>query len=613
MDKEIPSSQLKTSFTQRRWVINTAVFSSLLMMWFVIALAFYSYVAPMLKLFAKQPQTPTLVPILESVILFSIFILLYILTKRKRLAAVLVTVFYLAFLCASIIKIKLLNVPIFANDLILLGDLVRTWQDFKLFLPFILLFLMVMVGIIWFEYKRTKPDNFSATKSLMLFAIAVLMVYAMNSQIRLFLKEQNIFIKVNSNLAKRAFKNGMLLGFVQSMFFTGRPDAPEGYSKEYIRHLFEKYDLDQPTSSSNEPPINVIVLMIESLTNPTDFHWSLNEAVLPHFNAIIDSHPNGHVMSPVFGGKSINSEFELMTGLSNLFNPPESTPYHEFVSSHLPTVPRAFHTNGYDTSIIHAVSLSGFGFTNTYQFFGIKNKISLTVEDDHVIPDPTSNSVSSETLTKEIFALLDDQKKSFVFVFPNSSHSPYSMDDYPENTLSILNANTPPTQSDTLLAYFNALNHVDQLMGAIIDRYEGSAEKTLMVVVGDHQPRMYYYSKYLKDHSKKDEILNKYSVPYAVWANYPLDNHHKTVTSMNLIPSLIFHYAGIPVRGFMKFNVILDQQFELISHLYRNYDSSDYKMIREELTDELLADYKSFQYDLLFGSNHLFDIENETD
>ncbi|MGJ8662021.1 MAG: LTA synthase family protein [Marinicella sp.] len=578
----------------------------------LLCAGFYFLIINGFGLFDFQASISTTALLLETLLLIIIQLFLYAITKRKRLALVLTTLFYFSFLCATYIKSKTLGVPIFPSDFILIGDLVRTWDVFVIYVPFLLIFIGLVSLVCLIEMKRKKAEKVYSLGLLTMLTLAgVLLINYQNENIRLWLRAHGIFYKKNVNLVKKGVQNGFLLSFVQAAFFVGKPQPPNSYSLQSINNIIEKYKLNETIGGESDVD-NVIILMTESFTDPGDFGWEYSEEIIPAYRMMASSHTSGHVISPVYGGRSINAEFEIMTGMSNRFTPIETTPYQEFIDTDITSLARTFRRNGFETSAIQMVKFEGFGYSKIYQYIGVDNKVSLSSKNKGTEPDPSGRSVSSDETAKEILNLVEKQDKSFIFAFPNSTHSPWNLDHYPNSTLELMNENVNTQEKTRLLAYTNALNHVDGLFEKLVQTFSESTEKTLLVVIGDHQPGMRFFGKNLTDspvYSKFiNHTLNKYKTTFVAWSNYPLDDDSDINISMNLIPAFIINNTGLKADGFMKFVVILKEHFDVISQIYKLREG-DYIEQLPGHVKELIRDYKTLQYDILFGKNYIYQLD----
>jgi phosphoglycerol transferase MdoB-like AlkP superfamily enzyme len=455
-----------------------------------------------------------------------------------------------------------------------------------------LLVLLLMGLVVYFIIKseKAKPNTrWPATVFLLLFTVVITQ---WNDPIRVFLKKEKLLIKKNTNLVVRFTRNGYLNFFMQALFLQTKLAEPHGYSPQRLQSIKQKHNLGIPGVARYQQPSpdNIIVILAESFVDPNELGWQTSEPVLKEFNDMRADYLSGHVVVPVYGGKSINTEFELLTGLTTYFTPIESLPFRELVSDNTPSIAHTLKPFGFHTSVIQMVQLSGFGFERIYDYLGFDNKYSLVDPTDP--KDPTGRHVSSKTLAMKINAITAVEEKSFIYTFANSSHMPWELSDYPDNKLKLTNPGTlSQSKQDELVAYFNALRHVESLLVELVAFYQASDEKTLIVLVGDHHP-----SLQLVDRQKKVfKTHENYVVPFLLWQNYdsksPSEN--PVFLSMNFLSSLVLKAAHVESTGFFKFNAILMEQLKVVSARYPFVSG---------LTEEqkiLLDEYQVMQYHIL--------------
>ncbi|MCF6301375.1 MAG: LTA synthase family protein, partial [Proteobacteria bacterium] len=342
-------------------------------------------------------------------------------------------------------------------------------------------------------------------------------------------------------------------------------------------------------------------IMIESFTNPSDYGWKTSEIVAPAFSKINKDYISGVVITPVFGGKSINAEFELLTGLTNRFTPVESMPYREFVSKKIPAIPTLLKARGYETNVIQVVKMNGFGYKKIYDYLQVDNKISLH-KNSGVKLDPSGKFAASEEISNKIIELTDQQDKSFIFAFSNSSHSPWKLEDYPDNSIDILNKNSySGKERNHLIAYFNALNHADEIVSVLVEYYENSDENTLIMVVGDHQPAIQgYHQKTVKPAQYEKYTRQFYSVPAVIWNNYLEPEQKKFELSMNFLASYVLTKAGVDTVGFVKFNQMLMKKIKVLTLIIRQKKGHYLKEVPAEYK-KMIDDYEILQYEILMS------------
>ena len=109
-----------------------------------------------------------------------------------------------------------------------------------------------------------------------------------------------------------------------------------------------------------------------------------------------------------------------------------------------------------------------------------------------------------------------------------------------------------------------------------------------------------------------EEYMNKYRVPFVLWANYPLPELDKTETSLNFLSQLLLNCAGLPADSYGQYLQSLQQDLPVLTFAgymdtqgkaYSHWESTDFTA--------MIQDYQTLQYERLFGT--YFNDQAETD
>lgn len=500
--------------------------------------------------------------------LFFVFLMCLTITNNLLFSFIICNILYLMFVVVSLIKISYLSVPVVFYDLFQIDDLLLNLESIDIY---VLLFLIVLVCVIVvaFVYASFKgrANNYRLFSSLSLLLFIVILNYS-TQNIKKYFSSNKIKYKWNSNIYIKTQKYGLITFFIQSIYFSNKLEKPNHYSlalanKHLNDDIHNKLDTSENTKNT---PDNVIVLLVESYQNIKELPWKANIEITPTYNKLELSGHSGKLISPVFGGKSINAEFELLTSFSNMFNPIGSIPYKDFIHHKVPSLAWQFKQNNYTTNAIQVVEMKGYGYGSIYKHLGFDNKFSLSRLDKNITLDPTKRFGSSEEISTKINELITTQDKSFIFAFPNSSHSPWKIKDYPHNSVKLLNNNLNSDITDEIIAYYNSIMHIDELFKNLQNILENN-EKTIILIIGDHQPALKVNKTAPQNNLSIDDKINKHLVPYLFWSNYNVDypNSNERYTSMNFIGLTLLKIANIKPKGFYAFLENIKQQYSAFS------------------------------------------------
>jgi phosphoglycerol transferase MdoB-like AlkP superfamily enzyme len=573
----------------------------------LIELIYSLYIIPQ-ELTSKRVRIRSFARILETAILGYAFLLFYLVSKRKLFSFATVVLFYVVFITSSVVKITYLNNPIFPVDFKQVDDLIRTKEVFLQFLPMILISLFFIFFIARIMYVWSKKERrFWAREILLIILLTspVIFITLQPVTVESFLREKKVFLRKNADQVKLSIQSGMLNYFMQSLFLTGNYKEPPGYNKHRIVSIIQQYNLANVTNTNTESaPANIIVLLVESLTDPYELGWKTTFDPLENFRNYREKYHKYSLLSPVLGGKSINAEFEALTGLSCVFTPPSSLPFREAVSSNIPSIPNQLKPHNYKSTAIQQVKMNGFGYERIFNYLGFDEVISMKqytgIEKDHL------NRYSSvDALFKEVIRVSEASQKSFVYAFSNTTHSPWHEDHFPNTKLKLITTeNVSKRVQQSINGYINAINDFDLALKQLIEHFEKKSEKTLIIVAGDHQPHM---SSYRKMHASDDgtytnQVLNEYTVPMLIWSNYSLEPPKEKIYSMNKLPALLFSIINIEPEGMIQLTLKLKNSIPVFGKIMTEGNV----LVKNDETrySQLVLDYELLQYDILYGNNY---------
>ena len=229
---------------------------------------------------------------------------------------------------------------------------------------------------------------------------------------------------------------------------------------------------------------NIIIIMSESFWDPTSIE-SLEFGTDPM--PTVRKYQKGEILSPTFGGGTSNVEFEALTGFSNMFLPPGSVPYQQYIKNELPALPRYLNGLGYETKAVHPYPKWFWNREQVYKHIGFEEFKDIDGFKDPFYKGPF---VSDEQVTKTIIEQTEQTEEPvFTYAITMQNHTGYNSDKYPEYAVE---THTPPEVDPVfnllLRSYTQGISDADAALKQLIDYYETSDEPTLVVFFGDRLP-----------------------------------------------------------------------------------------------------------------------------
>ncbi len=380
-------------------------------------------------------------------------------------------------------------------------------------------------------------------------------------------------LSTNYTNISEAYENyGFVYCFTNSLIDTGIA-KPDNYSEEAVQAITGKLDDNKSTVYENGKP-NIIFIQLESFFD-VDYVKGLKykKDPLPVFHSLQENYTSGMLTVPTVGAGTVNTEFEVLTGIRQ----------HDFGVCEYPykTILKSVASE----SICHDLAKLGYKshsvHNNDATFYG-RNIVFSSLGFDTFTPMEYMNGITEndngwandDILVDEIIKTLNSTKGAdFTFGITVQSHGKYDVAMDKEYPLEVSGA--PEGMEAQYTYYVNQIAEVDQMIGNLIDKLSERDEKTLLVLYGDHLPSL---------DISTDELENGdlYQTQYVTWNNYGLDKKDKDLTSYQLYP-YILGQAGIHEGIITKY------------HQQSDWQAAGYT---EGLT--------MLSYDLLYGENYAY-------
>lgn len=305
-----------------------------------------------------------------------------------------------------------------------------------------------------------------------------------------------------------------------------------------------RLQVDGVTAGAGVRP-DIVIIQSESLFEPSQLKGFADRSVLAH---VSDSLPGsgGGLQVPVFGGRTLQTEFEMLTGVPVAFYPGSMFAYYDLVNHRIDALPHLLGDLGYRTVAMHpndrgfwrrGVVMPEMGF-DTFQDIGSFLYPRDFSERQHV---------SDAALTRGILAVLDaTTAPTFITAVTMDNHGPWG--DFAPHDDSVLHlpaASTGVARAQ-LADYVARAIDADKAYGFLLDALQRRARPTIVLIYGDHLPALplVYSQLGFKDGKPPEQHLP----PYRVWANFPVPTAPGNMSSY-LLQGWLLRAARLPLRG----------------------------------------------------------------
>ena len=413
-----------------------------------------------------------------------------------------------------------------------------------------------------------------------------------------FIKVENLETSIDfTDQAYNYRTNGFILGTISNLQ-TKTQKQPEGYSKEAVQKIVQKYQKIAEENNKNrkklsDEKVNVVYVMSESFIDPKlgkHLYDYGNKEPIPYTQEIKKSQSSGWAASSEYGGGTANVEFEALTGLSNFFL--NSIPYTSIVPANkdTPSIVKNFNENGYKTIAMHPYNRNMYRREVVYPNLGFQEYRSA---DDFKNNSRIDNSkyISDESTFNEVLAeLKNSQKPEFIHLVTMQNHMPYDNNFYSKHNFSVTAKNgANPENTKTVQAYLEGISHSDKAMKNFLSEIKKLNEKTIVVFWGDHWPGI--YGEMFEKELNKNDIRR---TPLFVYSNFKKEKEDLGTSS------LIYNQ----ILALNSFNSKLSAFQYLLSDLREKYPALTKQFVKTDEKSDVLKDFEMIEYDILSGNKY---------
>lgn len=397
------------------------------------------------------------------------------------------------------------------------------------------------------------------------------------------------------------FKNGTVTAFLMELQYMS-VEKPSGYNEKDVREALASYETDG--TPSNTP--NIIVIMNEAFSDPAVLgKFTTNEDYMPFVHSLLDGAEDtvsGFLNVSVKGGNTANTEFEYLTGNSMAFLPYGSIPYQQYIKNETPSMASWLSGFGYRTVAMHPYRATGWDRNKVYPLMGFDE---MYFEEFYKDSDVIRKYVGDEADYEKIIQIYEQKEPGeplFLFNVTMQNHSSYN--DWADYDNFSPDITVDGSDSEVLSAYLSLMKLSDQATERLVDYFAKEEEDTVIVFFGDHQPTDSVVNPVLKLNGTSSSSLSaeeealRYQVPFFIWANYDIEEESGLNISANYLASRTLDAAGLPKPGYFSFLSELEKQAPVISANHVSLSDGTFSSADDQ--DELLREYKTFQYHQLF-------------
>lgn len=375
------------------------------------------------------------------------------------------------------------------------------------------------------------------------------------------------------NLISAYRENGFAYCFLRTLVDQGVSE-PEDYGEKSIEEILDEIGREGEEKTGIRP--NIIFVQLESFFDPAHLiGLELDENPVPVFTRLRESCPSGQLTVPVFGGGTVNTEFEVLTGMSVRDFGAGEYPYHTVLLDRpCESICYNLKEEGYSAHALHNNTATFYNRYKVYANLGFDTFTSVEYMNG-VEQNPTGWAKDSVLTGYILTALNSTETPDVVMAVTVQPHGSYP-DDVLDDPAIVNSETVPDTVSGNAFAYYvSQLQETDAFVGELVEALSRLDEPTIAVFYGDHLPNF----------AITDDMLDTGSIfesEYVIWSNFNIDIPDRDLNAWQL-SAYVMDIAGFD-NG-------------LLTRLHQHFsDSSNYEGALQQL-----------EYDMLYGEQSVYE------
>lgn len=546
--------------------------------------------------------------LLFNFLLIGILELIFIvITNRVRLGTDIWAFICVMFNIVNHFVYEFRGTPAMASDIATVGTALEVADSYKIQFNFyttvalVMLFDFIMLG------RVIKCEPVFKKVSHRLCGIAVMAIVSVTGFSQLVMTDmvsnRGLYLSLFNPM--RSYQQyGSIACFTRSIKLSV-PEKPNGYSLKKVEEITSKYTSDTVDPNKKRP--NVIAVINEAFSDPQVLgDIETNEDYMPFIHDLMKNGNcvSGTTYASIVGGQTANTEYEFLTGNSMAFLPKGTVAFQLYLRHAMPSLVTELKSEGYTgNSATHLQKARNYNRDKAYPLLGFDKFYDYT---NMIVPFvKMRNNATDQCTYDNITHDYEQQRKLtdapyFGYTMTIQNHSSYDVpfDNFDDKRIVVENAD-----ATDLGYYLSLIKYSDEMFENLINYYKNTDEPTVILLTGDHQPRIHDESMDSITNGEwrnwnDEEMMRRYEVPFLIWANYDIDKKTVEKTSMNYLQTILMETIDGELTGFQKFQQDLQKEIPVLtSNGYWGADGKFYSVDdKNSPYYDLIQEYAMLQY-----------------
>jgi phosphoglycerol transferase MdoB-like AlkP superfamily enzyme len=312
-----------------------------------------------------------------------------------------------------------------------------------------------------------------------------------------------------------------------------------------VRSLLAKVPVATKPAAPDAARPDVVVILSESLFDSTIMKGMAGlPETIPNVRASIAQGHGGYMKVPTFGGGTIRTEFEVMTGMPMDAFPNAPFPYVTLVRNHIPGLVSELKKHGYRAIAVHGNDGSFWNRQNAYKAIGFDRFITKR----EFPKDAAHNGrwISDAVMTDIVLDQLGRATgPTFVLGLSMESHGPYTDEkttDQAARDAVRIPPGLTPRESLELRNYLYHAHRADAQFARLLDGLKARKRPTVLLFFGDHLPGLRDVFQTTGFYNNRPAV--KQYVPWVMVRTDRPDNRTIPHAESWMLPGMLLQLAG---------------------------------------------------------------------
>lgn len=330
--------------------------------------------------------------------------------------------------------------------------------------------------------------------------------------------------------------------------------VPNGYSPEHLDAVSRNESKEVP---SNCP--DIILIVNESFCDLSVYtEYTTDVDPFEAFHGI-DGAFYGKVVIPNVGGKTNNTEFEVLTGNSTALLTRLAPFNYVNFSQDDTNAARYLDSLGYSSAALHCEPASNYSRNRAYPAMGFDTVVMGN--ENFICNQYGDRRILDEDNYQDLIRIGESLGSGprFLYLLTFQNHGGWETNDESFDTVHV--QEDLGEMTGILNEYLTSIRMSSEAFRGLTEQFAESDRPTVICMLGDHAPSFITELTPDPSFSQDEKQIRLRMVPYVIWANFDLTELEETeyATAVDLMP-MLYRAAGLPTTAYQDYILELHAQ-----------------------------------------------------